>query len=498
MKTWTIYRYQAGDPRERWLRVGQLGTETEQNAIVAARAIWGDGSENHWHYAAEPFPPKVEMDSYPIDRPMAVEMPIFMATKSATRTGPEIDCSPLAGASDADPLEDHGEAIRELYERMNDKVSEGRFQSVERQLEDIERRLQGLNNRDAAIEGIREQLEKIEDSRAESAKEWHAWRAEAERKMTGADAGIASLEHRDETRERDAKGLAESVNELRGRVIEAEETDAQAVRLLGSVRREVAELRGNCKADSNRIWAAVASLERNTREPAPAYDPSRSPTRSVSPPESTLSDPEQRAHSDQIMAGIKGTRSAQATGGASAAFSPKVQTIDARPKSWNVFGHLRHPEATTLIGTVTARSKKSANAEAERTFKAELRKFYGWSVEPVEILLPEGELKDKAERIVEATNREQMGDGLYIDGKWICGPGAVTITATGTSGWEAKAEATTDEPEKPRRKTPAERVAEMKAAMRPPKPDKPTTVLQAESDPTIGGPLTGFDSQGHG
>jgi hypothetical protein len=97
MKIWTIYRFQAGDPRERWLRVGQLGTETEQNAIAAARAIWGDGSENHWYYGAEPFP--------------------------------------LPG----------GDAEAET-------IAEGRFQSVERQLADIERRLTGCNSAIGSLE----------------------------------------------------------------------------------------------------------------------------------------------------------------------------------------------------------------------------------------------------------------------------------------------------------------------------------------------------------
>lgn len=102
-------------------------------------------------------------------------------------------------------------AAKELQGIGTEPIEEGRFQSVERQLEDIERRLSGCNS------------------------------------------AIASLEHRDEARERDAKGMAESIMELRGRVINAEETDGQTVRLLGQVRREVAELE-NKKATASLYW----------------------------------------------------------------------------------------------------------------------------------------------------------------------------------------------------------------------------------------------------
>jgi hypothetical protein len=297
MKIWTIYRFQAGDPRERWLRVGQLGTETEQNAIAAARAIWGDGSENHWYYGAEPFP--------------------------------------LPG----------GDAEAET-------IAEGRFQSVERQLEDIERRLAGFGG--------------------------------------------------------DIKDLAEWATRLE-----------------------------NTKATASLYWALqerLGKIEKALCGGGP-YDPSRSPTRSISPPEmETYSIPVvisgDATATQERAKGIKGTRSAQATGGASDAFSPTVTKIDARPQSWNIFGH-HHGEKKTLIGTLTARSKASAFREAETIFRAEVKKFSGWSVEPVEILLPEGETKDTAERIVEATNPAE----------WV---------------------------ETPERETP------------------------------IGGPLTGFDSEGHG
>lgn len=339
MILWKVFKHPVGTIPQVGLEVGRLGADTEDQATRMAYALCAVDDKSRWKLSVVENSPWPE-DLTPVGQkpayPSAEELPPVTGVKGGPDT-PGIDMDfiqePTTKNRGFVTIEDRLEALEnDRLERLDRGDDSLVFrQATGQRIADLEKRTALLSavlatmesdlkefNADrldygekmrGRLEAIEKRLEGIE---ATDPGQWESLIRETLERLKMADRGIGSLETRDEQRERDAKGLAESLMELRGRVIELEGNEKDTIQRIGVLRRELREQPAIISALEKRVDAADREWEERNSNPAPKpgdrvelkmapvpidyfpveFDAARSPKTSFSPE------------------GIKGTRSA--------------------------------------------------------------------------------------------------------------------------------------------------------------------------------------------